>query len=138
MDKNLLDENIDWENEGQPEAPLFYTNDAPEVVMIRTFNNEEIAHLYATHLKNSNIDAQVVSASGGQMTPFAYANHRLYVAESQALEAKQILNEIDVENNIVDGSSLKASHIFLIVFIGMILMSVIIALVKTLLWGSPF
>jgi hypothetical protein len=63
MDKNLLDDNLEWENEGDENNHLYYTNQEAEVVMIRTFNVEEQAYLCAARLKDSGIDAHVVGSA---------------------------------------------------------------------------
>ena len=127
MDKNLLDDNVDWGNEGQEDAPLFYTNDEAEVVMIRTFNVEEQAYLCAARLKDSDIDAHVVGSATSQMTPFAYGNLRLYVAEAQALEAQKILAEMDARNKIFEQPSSSSVYIITIIVAGIIFTSLIIA-----------
>jgi hypothetical protein len=130
MDKNLLDDNVDWGNEGQEDAPLFYTNNEAEVVMIRTFNVEEQAYLCAARLKDSGIDAHVVGSATSQMTPFAYGNLRLYVAEAQALEAQKILAEMDARNDVLAQPNLSSTRIVMILVGGIMVTSVIIAVLQ--------
>lgn len=130
MDKNLLDDNLEWENEGDENDPLYYTNNDAEVVMIRTFNVEEQAYLYAARLKDSDIDAYVVGSATSQMTPFAYGNLRLYVAEAQALEAQKILAEMDARNEIFEQPSLSSTRILIILVAGIIVTSIIIAVLQ--------
>jgi hypothetical protein len=138
MDKNILDDNMDWENEGQDEDALFYTNDNAEVVMIRTFNTEEQAYLYAAKLKDSDIDAHVVGSATSQMTPFSYGNHRLYVAEAQALEAAQILKEMDVRNDVFEQPRLTNTRIVIIILVGLIILGYILGAIRVLFSGPPF
>jgi hypothetical protein len=138
MDKNLLDDNSEWENEGREDDSFFYTNDESEVVMIRTFNTEEQAYLYAACLKDSDIDAHVVGSATSQMTPFAYGNHRLYVAEAQALEANQILAEMDTRNQVFEQPSLSSTRILIIIVMGLLIMSIIIAAIQALFQGVSF
>jgi hypothetical protein len=138
MDKDLLDDNLEWENEGDENDHLYYTNDESEVVMIRTFNTEEQAYLYAARLKDSDIDAHVVGSTTSQMTPFAYGNLRLYVAEAQALEAQKILTEMDARNEVFEQPRLSAVRILIIIIIGLIIMGIIIAAIQTLFSGLSF
>jgi hypothetical protein len=137
METNLLDDNSEWENDEQNDAQMFYTNNESEVVMIRTFNTEDQAYLYAARLKDNDIDAHVVSSATSQMTPFAYGNIRLYVAEAHALGAKQILTEMDALNDIYEQPNLSATRIFIIIFMGLLIMSIIIAAIQTLFFGDP-
>jgi hypothetical protein len=130
MNSNLLDDNIEWENEGPENASLFYTNDESEVVMIRTFNVEEQAYLCAARLKDSGIDAHVVGSATSQMTPFAYGNLRLYVAEAQALEAQKILAEMDARNDVLAQPNLSSTRIVMILVGGIMVTSVIIAVLQ--------
>jgi hypothetical protein len=132
MDKNLLDDNLEWENEGDENDHLYYTNHEAEVVMIRTFNVEEQAYLYAARLKDSDIDAHVVGSATSQMTPFAYGNLRLYVAEAQAFEAQKILAEMDARNEVFEQPSLSSTRILIIIVAGIIITSIIIAVLQVL------
>jgi methionine salvage enolase-phosphatase E1 len=138
MDKNILDDNSEWENEGQSDNSLFYINDEAEVVMIRAFNTEEQAYLYAASLKDNDIDAHVVGSATSQMTPFAFGNHRLYVAEAQALKAQQILIEMDARNQVFDLPSLSATRILIIIIIGLLIMSIAIAAIQAIFKGFKF
>jgi hypothetical protein len=130
MDKNLLDDNLEWENEGDENNHLYYTNQEAEVVMIRTFNVEEQAYLCAARLKDSGIDAHVVGSATSQMTPFAYGNLRLFVAEAQALEAQKILAEMDARNEVFAQPSLSSTRIVMILVGGIIITSIIIAILQ--------
>lgn len=130
MDKNLLDDNLEWENEGDENNHLYYTNQEAEVVMIRTFNVEEQAYLCAARLKDSGIDAHVVGSATSQMTPFAYGNLRLYVAEAQALEAQKILAEMDARNDVLAQPNLSSTRIVMILVGGIMVTSVIIAVLQ--------
>jgi hypothetical protein len=130
MDKNLLDDNLEWENEGDENDHLYYSNHEAEVVMIRTFNVEEQAYLCAARLKDSGIDAHVVGSATSQMTPFAYGNLRLFVAEAQALEAQKILAEMDARNEVFAQPSLSSTRIVMILVGGIIVTSIIIAVLQ--------
>jgi hypothetical protein len=130
MDSNLLDDNAEWENEGRENTSLFYTNDEAEVVMIRTFNVEEQAYLCAARLKDSGIDAHVVGSATSQMTPFAYGNLRLFVADAQALEARQILAEMDARDDVLAQPSLSSTRIVMILVGGIMITSLVIALLQ--------
>jgi hypothetical protein len=130
MDKNLLDDNLEWENEGDENDYLYYSNHEAEVVMIRTFNVEEQAYLCAARLKDSGIDAHVVGSATSQMTPFAYGNLRLFVADAQALEARQILAEMDARNEVLAQPSLSSTRIVMILVGGIIITSIIIAVLQ--------
>jgi hypothetical protein len=130
MNNNLLDDNLDWENEEGENTSLFYTSDESEVVMIRTFNVEEQAYLCAARLKDSGIDAHVVGSATSQMTPFAYGNLRLYVADAQAFEAQQILTEMDARNDVLAQPSLSSTRIVMILVGGIMATSIIIAVLQ--------
>ena len=127
MSKNLLDDDFAWDNMNDE------SNDASErqpVVMLRTFNTEERAHLTAATLRASGIEAHVVSAATGQLTPFAYGNVRLFVAKCQAEMAESVLKEHTVKQEIYDDPQLSAGRILIIVVVGIFGIGLIIRLVQ--------
>ncbi len=127
MSKNLLDDDFEWDNMNED------INDATEhqpVVMLRTFNTEEQAHLAAATLRAEGIDAHVVSASTGQLTPFAYGNVRLFVAKSQVEIAENILKEGTARQEVYNDPQLSAGKILIIVVAGIFAMGLIIRLIQ--------
>ena len=62
MSKNILDDDFDW---NEMNSDLGYDENKEErqpVVMLRTFNTEEHAHLAAAALRSEGVDAHVISA----------------------------------------------------------------------------
>jgi hypothetical protein len=64
------------------------------------------------------------------MTPFAYGNLRLYVADAQALEAQQILAEMDARNDVLAQPSLSSTRIVMILVGGIMATSIVIAVLQ--------
>ncbi len=127
MSKNLLDDDFEWDNMNED------TNDSTErqpVVMLRTFNTEEQAHLAAATLRAAGIDAHVVSASTGQLTPFAYGNVRLFVAKSQMETAENVLKEEVAREEIYNEPQLSAGKILIILVAGIFAMGLVIRLIQ--------
>ena len=130
MSKNLLDDDFDWDNINDAD------NDAaarPSVVMLRTFNTEEQAHLAAAALRAEGIAAHVVSAATGQLTPFAYGNVRLFVAKSQVEMAESILKELFAKQEIYSEPQLSAGRILVILIAGIFGIGLVIRLVQVLI-----
>lgn len=127
MSKNLLDDDFEWDNINEE------TNDSTErqpVVMLRTFNTEEQAHLAAATLRAAGIDAHVVSASTGQLTPFAYGNVRLFVAKSQMVMAENVLKEGAAIQEVYNDPQLSAGKILIILVAGIFAMGLVIRLIQ--------
>ena len=116
MSKDILDD-LDWENERPEEydeTPSSHHQE--EVVMLKTFNTEEQAHICAASLKNEGIDAHVISSVAGQLTPFAYFS--MHNAFGFATKNSQIV--FDTEGGLVriyqgdlDSTNIKAGKAFL-------------------------
>ncbi len=127
MSKNLLDDDFEWDNINED---VNDSADRQSVVMLRTFNTEEQAHLAAATLRSSGIDAHVVSASTGQLTPFAYGNVRLFVAKSQVEMAENVLKEGAAKQEIYDEPHLSAGRILVIMVAGIFAMGLVIRLIQ--------
>ncbi len=128
MDNNLLDR-LDWEDEDHIEDENQNHTDSG-VIMIKTFNTEEEAQVCAAALKNDGIDAHVISSATSGMTPFAYGNIRLFVALSQEEEAHKIIQRLEAEREVYDNPSASSVHIFVIIAIGLLIISIIVYLVQ--------
>jgi ABC-type methionine transport system ATPase subunit len=130
MSKDILDD-MDWENE-HPEdnEELLSTHHEEEVVMLKTFNTEEQAHICAASLKNEGIDAHVITSVTGQMTPFAYGMVRLYVAESQVEEAAAHIKKTEAERAVYENPSMSSTRILMIVMVGIFAIALIIGLIQ--------
>ena len=133
MAKDLLDDDFDWDNINDDLDELETSEPRQSVVMIRTFNTEEQAHLTAATLRADGIDAHVVSAATGQLTPFAYGNVRLFVAESQVLQAENILKDLVVREEVYSTPSLSAARILIILVAGIFIMGLFLRLLLTLI-----
>jgi ABC-type methionine transport system ATPase subunit len=130
MSKDILD-NIDWENEHPEENEESHSSHhEEEVVMLKTFNTEEQAHICAASLKNEGIDAHVITSVTGQLTPFAYGMVRLYVAESQVEEAAASIKRTEAEQEVYDNPSMSSTRILMIVMVGIFAIALIIGLVQ--------
>jgi hypothetical protein len=119
---NLLDDDLDWDAFWSPEDDDQTPTERQPVRMLQTFNTEEQAQLVAAQLRAVGIPAHVVTATTSGMTPFAYGNVRLFVAESQATAAAEVLAQVVVpitENNGGDKTWWLA---VIIIFIGAILL----------------
>ena len=133
MAKDLLDDDFDWDNINDDLDELETSEPRQSVVMIRTFNTEEQAHLTAATLRADGIDAHVVSAATGQLTPFAYGNVRLFVAESQVLQAENILKDLVVREEVYSTPSLSAARILIILVAGIFIMGLFLRLLLILI-----
>jgi ABC-type methionine transport system ATPase subunit len=130
MSKDILDD-LDWENEHPEESEeKLSSHHEEEVVMLKTFNTEEQAHICAASLKNEGIDAHVISSVAGQLTPFAYGMVRLYVAESQAEEAAAFIKKTDAEQAVYENPPMSSTRILMIVMVGIFAIALIIGLVQ--------
>ena len=109
MSKEILDD-IDWGNEEpEEEGAQYLAYNEDEVVMLKTFNTEEQAHICAASLKNEGVDAHVITSVTGQLTPFAYGMVRLFVAESQVEEATAILKRYEAEEAVYENPRLSSA-----------------------------
>ena len=129
MSENLLDDDFEWDKVNDE------VNEAMErqpVVMMRTFNTEEQAHLIAAILHAAGIDAHVVAASTGQLTPFAYGNVRLFVAESQLAMAENVLKEFSAKEEIYNEPQLSAGRILVIMVAAIFGIGLVIRLIQIL------
>ena len=127
MSKNLLDDDFEWDNINED---IHDSTERQPVVMLRTFNTEEQAHLAAATLRATGIDAHVVSASTGQLTPFAYGNVRLFVAESQKKMAENILKEGFAREEVYKNPQLSAGKILIILVAGIFAIGLVIRLIQ--------
>ena len=132
MSKNLLDDDFDWDNINDDLGNTENIEERHPVVMLRTFNMEEQAHLAAAALRAEGIDAHVVSAATSQLTPFAYGNIRLYVAQSQKEEAENILKELNARQEVYSEPQVSAGRILVIVVVGIFAIGLIIRLIQAL------
>lgn len=132
MSKNLLDDDFDWDNINDDLGNTENIEERHPVVMLRTFNMEEQAHLAAAALRAEGIDAHVVSAATSQLTPFAYGNIRLYVAQSQKEEAENILKELNARQEVYSEPQVSAGRILVIIVVGIFAIGLIIRLIQTL------
>ena len=127
--KNILDDNFDWEEDPSKLQRAFETTEEhTPVVMLRTFNTEEQAYLAAATLHAEGIEAHVVSAATGQMTPFAYGNIRLFVAATQASEATNILKETDAQQTVYEQPKTSSMAILILIILGIFLGGLVFAL----------
>lgn len=132
MSKNLLDDDFDWDNINDDLGNTENIEERHPVVMLRTFNMEEQAHLAAAALRAEGIDAHVVSAATSQLTPFAYGNIRLYVAQSQKEEAENILKELNARQEVYSEPQVSAGRILVIIVVGIFAIGLIIRLIQAL------
>ena len=132
MSKNLLDDDFDWDNINDDLGNTENIEERHPVVMLRTFNMEEQAHLAAAALRAEGIDAHVVSAATSPLTPFAYGNIRLYVAQSQKEEAENILKELNARQEVYSEPQVSAGRILVIIVVGIFAIGLIIRLIQAL------
>ena len=126
--KNILDDNFDWEEDPSKQQRAFETNEEhTPVVMLRTFSTEEQAYLVAATLHAEGIEAHVVSATTGHMTPFAYGNIRLYVAAAQVSEATNILKETDAQQTVYEQPKTSLA-IFILIIVSVFLVGLVFIL----------
>lgn len=132
MSRDLLDDDFEWDSItnglGDDEAAV----ERQPVVMLRTFNTEEQAQLVAATLRAEGVDAHVVSATTGQLTPFAYGNVRLYVAQSQQEKAELILKEFNARQEIYDEPQLSAGRILIILIAGLFMIGLVLRIVQVI------
>ncbi len=133
MSKDILDDDFDWENFSDD---LVFGKEGDErqpVVMLRTFNTEEQAQLTAAALRAEGIDAHVVAATTGQLTPFAYGNVRLFVSQSQKEMAENVLADMNTaRQEVYDEPNLSATRILIILVAGIFAMGLVIRLIQVL------
>lgn len=135
MKKDILDEDWDWESEDTDFND--YNHDFKEdVVMVKTFNSENQAYIYAATLNNEGIKSKVVGTITGSMTPFDYGTVRLYVAANQSDEAADIINCLDAENALKEKPQISAAAILAIIVIGIFVIGMVIRLFQVLITGQ--
>lgn len=127
--KDLLDDNLDWDAEMGRWTEEPETEPTP-VTMLQTFNTEQEAYIAVALLEGEGIIGRVVSSITGGMTPFAYGNVRLFVAASQAEEAAKILRKMTGQDAIEKRPETPATHILMIVILGLFFIGVIIRLLQ--------
>jgi hypothetical protein len=134
--KDLLDDNLDWDAEINNWTEELSTIDAERtpVTMLQTFNTEQDADLAAALLQGEGIDGRVVSSITGGITPFAYGNVRLFVATSQAEEAASILRKMSGKDAVYDAPQVSSTYILMIIIVGIFVMGLVITLVRSLLF----
>lgn len=135
--KDLLDDNLDWDaeiNNWTEELSEIDVERTP-VTMLQTFNTEQEADLAAALLQGEGIDGRVVSSITGGITPFAYGNVRLFVATSQAQEAAAILRKMSGNAVVYDAPQTSSMYILMIIIGGIFIMGLVITLVRHLLFG---
>ena len=133
MSREILDD-LDWENEEPEENPQEQkTLIDSEVMMLKTFNTEDEAQICAATLRSAGVDAHVVASMTGQMTPFAYGNVRLFIAESQMEEALAILKQNEAENQVYENPKLSAGRILMIIIAVLFCFGLITGLVQLFL-----
>jgi Putative prokaryotic signal transducing protein len=128
--KDLLDDNLDWDAEmgdwtEEPEA------EPTPVTMLQTFNTEQEADVAVALLEGEGIIGRVVSSITGGMTPFAYGNVRLFVAASQAEEAAKILRKMTGQDSVEERPEVSATQILTIIVIGLFIMGLILTLLQS-------
>ena len=131
--KDLLDDNLDWDAEINNWTEELATIDAERtpVTMLQTFNTEQEADLAAALLQGEGIDGRVVSSITGGITPFAYGNVRLFVATSQAEEAAAILRKMSGKDAVYNAPQTSSMYILMIVIVGIFIIGLVITLVRS-------
>ena len=130
MSENLLDDDFDWNNIHDGLDSIKEPEKREPVAMLRTFNTEEQAHFVAATLRTEGIPAHIVSATTSQLTPFAYGNIRLYVAQSQVKKAEEILKEFDARQEVYADPSLSAGRILVILVAGLFVIGLILRVIQ--------
>lgn len=135
--KDLLDDNLDWDAEINNWTEELSALDAEQtpVTMLQTFNTEQEADLAAALLQGEGIDGRVVSSITGGITPFAYGNVRLFVATSQAEEAAAILRKMSGNGVVYNAPQTSSMYILMIIVGGIFVMGLVVTLVRSLLFG---
>jgi hypothetical protein len=127
--KDLLDDNLDWDAEMDNWTEEADAEPAP-VMMIQTFNTEQEAYVAVALLEGEGIVGRVVSSTTGGMTPFAYGNVRLFVAASQAQEALVALRKMTGQDTVEKQPETSSMYILMIIVGGLFIMSLIIGLLQ--------
>lgn len=124
MARNILDD-LNWENEEPEEANDEPTKASGNVIMLKTFNTEEEAQVCAAALKSEGIEAHIISSATGGMTPFAYGNIRLFVAEYYEEDALKIIQHLEAKEQILDDPKSSAVYILVLILIGLFVTSIL-------------
>jgi hypothetical protein len=133
MSKDILDDDFDWEDiYGDLEEGKESGKRQP-VVVLRTFNTEEQAQLAAAALRAEGVSVHVLAATTGQLTPFAYGNVRLLVAQSQKELAENVLAEMNsMKQEMSAEPQISATQIVIVLVVGIFAMGLIIRVVQVL------
>jgi hypothetical protein len=134
MAKEILDD-FDWQKGDNTDESLTTPRDESSVVMLKSFTTEEEAQVCAAALKSEGIDAHVITSTTGVMTPFAYGNIRLFVAESQEEEALIIIRRLDAISDVYDNPKVSSERIFAIIAIGIFIIGFFIYLLQWAIYG---
>jgi hypothetical protein len=134
MAKEILDD-FDWQKGDNTNESLPTPRDESSVVMLKSFTTEEEAQVCAAALKSEGIDAHVITSTTGVMTPFAYGNIRLFVAESQEEEALIIIRRLDAISDVYDNPKVSSERIFAIIAIGIFIIGFFIYLLQRAIYG---
>lgn len=132
MARNILDD-FNLENEEQEKANDETSEALGNVIMLKTFNTEEEAQVCAAALKSEGIEAHVISSATGGMTPFAYGNIRLFVAEHYEEEAFSIIQQLEAKEQVFDDPRASAVYIFALILIGLFVTSILIYSIQYIL-----
>jgi hypothetical protein len=127
--KDLLDDNLDWDAEINNWTQEADTAPTP-VTMLQTFNTEQEAYVAVALLEGEGIIGRVVSSITGGMTPFAYGNVRLFVAASQAEEAAKVLRKMTGQAVVEKPTETSSAHILMIIIGGLFVIGLIIRLLQ--------
>jgi Putative prokaryotic signal transducing protein len=127
--KDLLDDNLDWDAEINNWTEEADTDPTP-VTMLQTFNTEQEAYVAVALLEGEGIVGRVVSSITGGMTPFAYGNVRLFVAASQAEEATKVLRKMTGQEAVEKVPETSSTHILMIVIGGLFVLGLITRLLQ--------
>jgi hypothetical protein len=125
--KDLLDDNLDWDAEIDNWTEETNVEPTP-VTMLQTFTTEQEADVAAAILEGEGIMSRVVASITGPMTPFAYGNVRLFVATSQAEEAAKVLRKMTGKEHVDDGPKVSSTQILTIMVVGIFVIGLIIRL----------
>jgi hypothetical protein len=137
MKRDLLDDDWDWdENDFIEDEDDYDSDEEPEVIMVKTFNSENQAHIYAAALGNEGINAQVVGNTTSAMTPFDYGNVRLYVASSQSQKAVAFIKQLDAENALREKPEISAAAILAIIVVALFVLSILFRMIQMVVRGD--
>lgn len=126
-DNDVLD-NWEFEKNDARNQPPAQSDGEESVALLKTFNTEEEAYVAAAALENEGIKAQVIAATTGQLTPFAYGNIRLYVAESQVEDAYLVIANLKNHQEVYDNPRLSAGRIMVILLVGLFVIGLVLRL----------